>query len=179
MLDGKVNLETEQIYQIMLSTRYDSLPTFLDDIVNSTIYDSPLNTTEEDFTKVVCFDSTNSYHGIFVFYIKEGNSIVRFYEDYESPATEYTLDDFKEYRVAYDDYISAYENNYDEFGHPLIGGNPSFAEFVTEYNEQKQEEQKQEAKPKQEWIIYVAVAVLGVGFVITASIIAKRKKGNY
>lgn len=110
--------------------RYEECPTYLSDIVNSSIYDSKIKSAEREYSKVICFDGTNSMQGVVVYYLNGENSVVYYYETYSSSPLEFTLQDFQIYGTAYNEYLISDENNYSQNGMFLGGGTKTFATFV-------------------------------------------------
>ena len=83
------------------------VPTFINDIKNSDIYQSELHTENNEYTRIVCFDTTNQYGGMFIYYIGSERTIVRVYKDRSSQAVDLLEEDFQAYCLAYCAYIEA------------------------------------------------------------------------
>lgn len=112
-----------------LDGKYEECPTYLSDIINSSIYNSE---KEGEYSQVICFDATNSMGGVVVYYVDGEDTIVYYYEDVSAEALRFNLKDFQTYGVAYNNYITSDENNYSENGMFLGGGTKSFATFVNQ-----------------------------------------------
>ena len=107
---------------ILVEEYDDMLPTYIKDIVNSSIYESELYENGTNYSKVICFNASRSRSGVIVYYIHEKNTIVRYYEHEYASGVDFTLSDFQTYGTAYYKYITSYEYNYDEDGDPISGG---------------------------------------------------------
>lgn len=102
----------------------EPIPTFIQDIIDSTIYQSELHTPGDEYTKIVCLDGNNMREGTTVYYMKDTGTIVRYYPDYLSPAVDYVLEDFQKYAAAYWEYVLACNHGYENTGPQ------SFLDFV-------------------------------------------------
>lgn len=102
---------------------------YVQDIIDGDIIQTFLG-TECQITNIVCFDAITSRLGATVIYETNQGLYVRYYETDSSNALEYTWNDFTQLAQAYYDYISAYENNYDEYGNALNGVHVSFVKFA-------------------------------------------------
>lgn len=81
-------------------------------------------------TGVYCIDGSASYYGSIVYIFTSEEGIVKYYEYPFSEALVFSEDDFKKYAKDYDDYISSYEYNHNEFGEITGGRTLSFKEFI-------------------------------------------------
>lgn len=114
---------------------YGKSKTYVDDILASAVYDTPIAAKDIGFTDVICFDYERGILGTVVYYLNGDNTIVMCYSDHSSEGVAYTLADFQKYGTAYYNYISSDEYMYDEEGNRLYGQNISFNTYVTDvYN---------------------------------------------
>ncbi len=81
-------------------------------------------------TGIYCFDGSNSHNGIIVYIITPDEALIKYYDYPYSEALFLSEGDFKTYANDYYDYITSYENNYNEFGEPIGGGMLSFKDFI-------------------------------------------------
>lgn len=112
---------------------FDYTPTYMRDIMNSSIYNSKLLKKDEQIKSVICFDGyQHNAHdenntGIFLFYLTGSNDgIVACYDGYSADPTEFRLNDFAELSAEYQNYFK--ENIYmppDEF----VYGTKAFTVF--------------------------------------------------
>ena len=116
--------------KVCLDKPYEVCPTYLSDIMNSSIYNSNI-ATDDEYSRVICFDGTNSLQGVVVYYINGENTIVYYYETYTSSPLEFTLQDFQVYGTAYYEFLTADENNYSGNG-MFLGGTQTFAFFISQ-----------------------------------------------
>lgn len=96
-------------------------PTYIRDILNSSIYDSKLHMPSTEYSRVLCFDGENNHLGTFIYYISSEYTIVRYYDDHYSEGIDLMLPDFQVYALAH------FENMI-KYGH--LDGGASFSNFV-------------------------------------------------
>ena len=121
--------------RIMLGDVYEEKPTFLSDIINSTIYSSKLHYPEEIYSKVVCFDAAIQLDGIVVYYVGNTQTIVRYYETHLSEPIDFTFEDYRMYTEKYREYLLSHPP-YNEKGEFMWGGVAvSFRDFVENFEE--------------------------------------------
>jgi hypothetical protein len=101
------------------------------DIINSSFMSSDLFDPSSDFTKIVCFDQSQYFEEIIVYYVQENSTVVWVYQDHYTPHVEFTLEKFNTYAKAFDE--SLIFNDTDK----IYGGIPSFLNFVKLYDEGK------------------------------------------
>lgn len=121
--------QKDNTHIVGIDGRYDITPRFLTDIAESSIYDSELVSDNTKFSMILCYDDTASHGGASVYYLSDNNGVVWYYETYFSEPVEFTLTEYKKYAVAYYEYISSYDFNYDENGEGK-GGGGSFVDFI-------------------------------------------------
>lgn len=81
-------------------------------------------------TGIYCFDGNNSHNGIIVYILTPDEALIKYYDHPYAEALLLSEGNFKEYANDYYDYITSYENNYNEFGEPIGGGMLSFKDFI-------------------------------------------------
>ncbi len=108
---------------------------FIEDIKTSKVYQSKLIEANTEITGILCFDGNYEHNGVVVYYIAGDDTVVMYYEDYNSEAQVYTLSDFQKYGVAYFEYSTSYEQNFTEDGEPIYGGKISFNTYVADVYE--------------------------------------------
>lgn len=114
---------------------FETVPTYIQDIIDSDIYNSELNSNDNTYNKILCLNDDNSHKGIAVYYFGDKSNIVRYYESSYSDSVDFSLSDFQKYSVGYYEYATAYENNYDKNGSPLYGPKLTFLEYVSKEKE--------------------------------------------
>ena len=115
----------------------NSIPNYVRDIMNSSIYKSELHIPGMEYTKVICFDGYLFYSGIAVYYVGTDRTIVRYYDYSSVEGMDLLLEDFQVY-------ASAFYENMLKNGH-LNGGN-SFEYFVDNYTVEEAKEYYEKAK---------------------------------
>jgi hypothetical protein len=156
-------------------------PTYIKDIMNSSIYESELHIPGMEYTKVICFDGYLFYSGIAVYYVGTDRTIVRYYDYSSVEGTDYLLEDFQIYAAAY------YENM---LLHGDENGGDSFKYFTDKYTVEEAKEYYETAKAarleKQNstdsegvnalvWIIPTAAAVVLLGGAVAFVTYRKKK----
>ena len=112
-------------------------PTYIKDIMNSSIYESKLHIPGMEYTKVICFDGYLFYSGIAVYYVGTDRTIVRYYDYYSVEGTDLLLEDFQIYAAA------CYENM---LMHGDENGSVSLKYFVDNYTVEEAKEYYESAK---------------------------------
>lgn len=105
-----------------------AIPTYISDIMAL----SENAFTEKDcaLEGIYCFDADTSHQGIAV-YLKTNKGVyVRYYENSASEAILFTEDAFRLKAVAYYNYLTSHENNYNKNGEALGDGSISFLSFT-------------------------------------------------
>lgn len=110
-------------------TVFDTVPTYVKDIASGSVEQYFLG-NKHTIENIICFDGASSRQAIMVYYITDGGTFVRYYENLSANAIEYTFEEFQPYAAAYHALITSYEYNYDEKGQALYGGGVSFSEFM-------------------------------------------------
>ena len=155
-------------------------PKFIQDILNSDIYNSELHLPDTEYSRVVCFAAQHSQEATCVYYVGDNRTIVRCYEYYSAEGVDILLDDFVVYAKVYDEMTR-------KNGH--LNGGGSFLHFVDNYTVAEAKEYYETAKAERlekenqtegeganvlVWIIPTAAAVVLLGGAI--AFIALRKK---
>lgn len=105
-----------------------AIPTYISDIMAlSKIFVTEKNCVLEG---IYCFDADTSHQGIAVYLKTDIGVYVRYYENSTSEAILFTEDEFRFKAGAYYNYLTSYENNYNENGEALGGGSISFLSFI-------------------------------------------------
>lgn len=110
-------------------TVFDTVHTYVKDIASGSVEQYFLG-NKHTIENIICFDGANNHQAIIVYYITDGGTFVRYYEDMTADAIEYTFEEFQPYAAAYYALITSYEYNYNEKGQALYGGGVSFSEFM-------------------------------------------------
>lgn len=114
----------------MSSSTLDGSKKYIQDIENMKKTENILG-KERNILSVHCFDGSSSHKGISVYVNTDSGLFVRYYDTKSSDGIWFSEKDYAEYAIAYYEYITSYENNYDENGNPLYG-QKSFLTFVNE-----------------------------------------------
>ena len=128
---------------------------------------------------IYCFDAENSHQGIAVYLKTDKGVYVRYYENSLSEAILFTEADFRTWAGAYYQYLISDENNYNENGEAVGGGNMSFLSFMQ--NEAGIENDRVEddpVNPETRKNIYYIIGAIAIVLLLIGSIviIAKKKR---
>ena len=107
----------------------DGLPVYYQDMINLS---DNISIQDHSYTVkgIFCIDGVSSYAGFTTYYLTSGGIYVKYYADDKSQGAIYPYDDFVNFSIEYNKYLTSWENNYNEDGEP-VGGDPlPFAEFV-------------------------------------------------
>ena len=85
---------------------------------------------ECEILQIVTFDGYTSHQGTLTYVDTDKGMFVKYYPDQLSEGSWFTEEDFRKYAKPYYEYISAYENNYDENGQGLNGIHISLLEYI-------------------------------------------------
>lgn len=107
------------IYNYNIRSEY---PKYIQDIMNSSIYESDLHLPDTKYTEIVCFTGEMNQTPTCVYYIGDNRTIVRCYDNYSADGFDMLWEDFRIYAAAY----------YNVLGEGLIGGY-RFSSLVNEY----------------------------------------------
>lgn len=105
------------------------IPQYVQDIITLS-EQVEINGNLSAVTGIYCFDGNNSHNGIIVYIFTPDEALIKYYDHPYAEALLLSEGDFKEYANSYYDYITSYENNYNEFGEPIGGGMLSFKDFI-------------------------------------------------
>lgn len=179
--DGQMSIFVRQTYTP------NTLPTYLKDLASSDGKSCTILGKTRTIANVICFDGTASYDGIAVYYMTDTNeTFVRYYDSRTSNAAEFTLADYQKYAVAYNNYLTSDEHNYDENGNLLYGDSIPFTQFIqseelmnAEYHHYGRDYYLQSSEPEFpiETVSTVAAVVLWA-LVVVLLIIRKKRKGK-
>ena len=124
----RMNNDTNQNFFIDKECYASSIPTYISDIMAL----SKNFFVEKDcvLEGIYCFDADTSYQGIAVYLKTDQGVYVRYYENSTSEAILFTEDEFRFRAGAYYNYLTSYENNYNEKGEALGDGSMSFLSFI-------------------------------------------------
>lgn len=124
----RMNNDTNQNVFIDKECYASSIPTYISDIMAL----SKNFFVEKDcvLEGIYCFDADTSYQGIAVYLKTDQGVYVRYYENSTSEAILFTEDEFRFRAGAYYNYLTSYENNYNEKGEALGDGSMSFLSFI-------------------------------------------------
>jgi len=123
-----VGLENGEM-KIGMVTPFEVIPTYLTDIQNMDV-NTEICQTACTVEEIVCFNGLSSRDGVAVYLITDKGTFIKYYRNKTSNAVEFTEEDFKVYAKNYYEYITAYENNYNEKGEPINGGTVDFTDFI-------------------------------------------------
>lgn len=163
LLDVSTDDSTPQIWKRPES---DGKLEFLQTIL---VADPTLHVNDQVFqvTNLYCFDMTTSRDAFIIYYETDHGVYVEVWEDEWSTESKiYSQADFTKYAKAYNDYITAPENNYDENGLGLSGGHKTFLEIVNDvdngtYNRIEPRNKSNINTPSLIWIIPAVLVLAG------------------
>lgn len=158
---------------------FEDVPTYIQDMMDSDIYNSELNNDDNTYNKILCINDDNSHKGITVYYLGDKSNIVRYYESSYSESTDFSLSDFQKYSVDYYEYATTYENNYDENGSPLCG-TLTFLEYISKEKESTSNSNSAPEESENNFVQVIiisvsAVFILGCIGVVVYKVAKKRK----
>ena len=115
----------------------DEYPKFVQDVLNSSIYQSKLHLSDTKYTEIVCFTGEMNHQPTCVYYIGDNRTIVRCYPNYFDEGFDLLLEDYKVYAAAY---CEMQRSN----GH--LDGVGSFLHFVDNHTVEEAKEYYEKAK---------------------------------
>lgn len=146
----------------------ENVPTYLRDILNSSIYESELHVQGNGYSKIVCFDAANSYLGTMVYYVNSLNTVVRYYEYPTSESIDFALSDFQIYGYAFYQMQLRYGD---------LDGGASFSHFVANHSIEELTENTDKSNTNHLlWFVSIGVAV--VVFATIGTVMYRKKKYN-
>ena len=178
--DGQMSIFVRETYTP------NTLPTYLKDLASSDGKSCTILGKTRTIANVICFDGTASYDGIAVYYVTDTNeTFVRYYDSRTSNAVEFTLADYQKYGVAYNNYLTSDEHNYDENGNLLYGGSIPFTTFIqseemlnAEYHHYGRDYYRDPPKSEFPTVIVITASVALVVAIGIVFLILRKKKGN-
>ncbi|MBE6661531.1 MAG: hypothetical protein E7605_09050 [Ruminococcaceae bacterium] len=123
--------------------------------------------------QIFCFDGFTSHMGAAVYYCTDRGIYVKYYADEYTPGVWFSEQDYQKYAVDYYNYLISPENNYDENGNALGGGQMPFLTYIDSINNKKYvEDDKTGNIEKIAIVILVTVAFISCAILI----VSKMKK---
>lgn len=124
----RMNNDTDQNVFIDKECYASAIPTYISDIMAL----SKNFFVEKDcmLEGIYCFDADTSHQGIAVYLKTDKGVYVKYYENSTSKAILFTEDEFRFKAGVYYNYLTSYENNYNENGEALGDGSISFLSFI-------------------------------------------------
>lgn len=144
--------------------------TYLQDIMDGTVRQSFLG-REYEIQNILCIDGTTNHDGAVVYYITDGGTFVRYYQDQVSSAVELTMEDFCAKATDYYDTKMAYVTSVE-----VGDGNISFGSYLED-----PVAFREKYAPKQTahwWLIAGGAAVVLTAAVVVFMIRRKAHGGN-
>ena len=167
----EVHGEVREAYSLMY---YGDGVTYIDDIINSRIYDCEQVSSVTEFDKILCLDGSIFGRGTAVCYIYGSDAFVCYYDErYDVEPDIYSYSDFYTYLTAYQAYMQEWVRKND---YPIGGSaNLTFTEFVEEYKAGNIKTNKVETH------FYIWISVGAVCLVVALAamfLLVRRKKKN-
>lgn len=169
-------ISTDNI-SIGISSEQSSL-NYVDDIRKITSDFEILN-KQCKILNIYCFDGFTSLQGASVYFVTDQGIYIRYYENKHSEGVWFEEKQYKKYASDYYEYISSPENNYNEFGEPINGGNMSFVSYINSLSDSVKNTESVDVKDdtNELFIILLIIIVLILVFVIIC-LYLKRKRGK-
>lgn len=124
---------SNEVVSIGYSSEKSSI-NYIDDIKEITS-DFEIHGKRCQILNIYCFDGFSSHQGASIYFITKQGIYIKYYENKYSNGIWLKEEEYKKYSDEYYHYLISKENNFNENGEAINGGNLSFIDFLTDHTD--------------------------------------------